>query len=561
MKNLFIYINIKKIKYFLIFVFIIAFGQFTQAQTKPNVLWAKQFGAINARGIATDNSQNIYLTGRFAGTADFGNISLTATGSAAPYVVKTNSLGEVLWAKQFGGSGMTRGADIVVDALGNVYTTGTFGGTASFDNLSFTTDNTYQATFVVKQNTSGEVLWAVKFDDLDQTKSVLSTSISIDTQENIYIAGNFNGQTAVFGDVNLIGNSDGNDTGFLVKQDNSGNVLWAKSFEGTGDVEIRKIVSDTNDNIYITGFFWDTANFGDITLVCSNLYNVFVAKINDSGDVVWAKNFGEESPGQYDYSGSNSIALDIENNIYVSGFFKGVLTANINPISSFENHPDSFVLKIDNSGNLLWTKAFKTTGLTSSAGDIITDNLNNMYIVGYFGGTIYPDQDTPLTATGVYNGYMFKMNSLGNIEWADSFGGLGNELVSRIIVNTEGDLYAVGGLTSATQFGPYMLAPTQNGVSNVFLLKLSSTGLSINETETQKWSFYPNPVRDFMTIELMDNNTETFIEVFNTLGQKIKMFENISNTKNIDLSDLKTGIYLLKINSNGINQTIKIKKQ
>jgi len=562
MKNSLIYQKTKRVKDFLLFFLIIIFAEFVQAQLEPNILWAKRFGGTSAFGIATDDAQNIYFTGIFGGTADFGDITLTVTGNTAClYVAKADSSGEILWAKQFDmQTNVNSIRSIAVDPFGNVYTTGFFAGTVYFDTISLTTSTSKQATFVVKQNNSGEVLWATKFEDINQTSGVYGSSIATDTQGNIYTVGHFAGQTAVFGDITLTGSSEGNDTGFLVKQAPDGNVLWAKNFVGTDDVDIRKIILDTSGNIYITGNIWGTASFGDTTLVCSNLYNMFVAKMDAFGDVVWAKNFGEGSPEPYDYSRGASLALDLENNIYVTGYFKGVLAANINPISSYEDSSEPFVLKTNNSGDLLLVKSFKATGSPSTGSDITIDNLNNIYIVGSFRGTIYPTDDFPLTYSGNYDGFVFKMNSLGNMEWAGRFGGWGNTLVSDITVNTEGNLYAVGNFTSATQFGSYFFAP-QNGVSNVFLLKLSSEGLSINEIDSKEYKVYPNPVKDFINIELTDNYAEISIDVFNILGQKIKVFENLNSTENIDLSDLKTGIYLLRINTNKTSKTIKIKKQ
>jgi len=555
--------NMLRLFILLFFTFVVC-TEFTQAQTEPNVLWAKQFGGTNEisiRGMTTDVYQNIYLTGRFRGTADFEGISLTTTGSAfSPFVVKTDASGEVLWAKQFSTqTNNSYGEDITVDNIGNVYSIGSFAGTASFDAITLTTSTSTQVTFVVKQSTLGEVLWVVKFDDTTQENLVSGRSITTDTQGNIYTVGYFRGQTAVFGEVNLFGNSQGKDTGFVAKQDTSGNVLWAKSFVGTGHVEVGKIVLDLLGNIYITGEFWDTVSFGDTTLSCFNVYNVFVAKLDNSGQTIWAKNFGEGSPEANHYSRGSSIALDTGNNIYVTGNFKGVLMADTNPVNSYEGYSSPFVFKTNNSGELLWVKGFEATGISNTGSEVTTDNLNNVYVVGTFGGTILLNNNTSFTASGVYDGYVLKMDNLGNIEWAGKFGGIGNDSASDIVVNTEGDLYVTGIFRYVVQFGTYTLAT--EGASNIFLLKLSEEGLSINNTEPQKWSTYPNPVKDFLTIEFTDNTEKTSIEIFNILGQKIKTFENVSNAENLDLSDLTPGIYLLKINHNGAIQTIKIKKQ
>jgi len=102
----------------LLFVLLLIFcvGIF-QAQTTPEVLWAKRYGGINtegARDIATDIFGNIYITGFFWYETDFEGISLSTSGISAAFVTKTNSSGDVLWAKQFGGS-FGNGAGITTD--------------------------------------------------------------------------------------------------------------------------------------------------------------------------------------------------------------------------------------------------------------------------------------------------------------------------------------------------------------------------------------------------------------------------------------------------------------
>jgi hypothetical protein len=105
-----------------------------------NFLWAKQMGGTTwdaGTGIAVDAAGNVYTTGWFAGTADFdpgpGTFNLTSAGADDIFVSKLDSAGNLVCAKQMGGTGNDQGWGIAVDAAGNVYTTGPFPGTADFD--------------------------------------------------------------------------------------------------------------------------------------------------------------------------------------------------------------------------------------------------------------------------------------------------------------------------------------------------------------------------------------------------------------------------------------------
>jgi uncharacterized repeat protein (TIGR01451 family) len=103
-------------------------------------VWAKQLGGMNqdnAYSITVDAAENVYTTGYFNGTADFdpgtSTQNLTSVGSGDVFVSKLDSNGAFVWTKQLGGTGDDFGASIAVDAVGNVYTTGYFNGTADFD--------------------------------------------------------------------------------------------------------------------------------------------------------------------------------------------------------------------------------------------------------------------------------------------------------------------------------------------------------------------------------------------------------------------------------------------
>jgi len=95
-----------------------------------------------------------------------------------------------------------------------------------------------------------------------------------------------------------------------------------------------------------------------------------------------------------------------------------------------------------------------------------------------------------------------------------------------------------------------------------FLLKLSPEGLGISKNQLRNyWNVYPNPTND--SIRLNFEGIENIsVEMFNMLGERVKIFEYLNSFENLDLSEFTSGIYLLNIiKDNETLQTIKIKKQ
>ncbi len=203
-----------------------------------NVVWAKQseksssFGSSNS--IAVDDSGKIYITGFFADTISFGSSTLVTKPShyGNVFLVKYDSTGNALWAKQGSvSSGVSWGQanSIAIDKHCNIYLTGLFQDTISFDSFLLKTASgahpVWADIFIVKYNSSGNVIWAKQSEaaaTLDNGADAYS--ISIDGKGYPYITGYFD-DTISFGSDTLI-MKNGRD--FLVKYDSNGNVIWAK---------------------------------------------------------------------------------------------------------------------------------------------------------------------------------------------------------------------------------------------------------------------------------------------------------------------------------------------
>lgn len=124
--------------------FLIVLPFLMNAQT-PTLEWAKQMdgggtGRGYGRSITADATGKVYTVGYFSNTVDFdpgaGVLNLTAPGGGGfpdIFIVKIDPDGNLIWAKNMGGTSRDEGYSIAVDASGNVYTTGYFAGTSDFD--------------------------------------------------------------------------------------------------------------------------------------------------------------------------------------------------------------------------------------------------------------------------------------------------------------------------------------------------------------------------------------------------------------------------------------------
>ncbi|HLG35898.1 MAG TPA: SBBP repeat-containing protein, partial [Bacteroidia bacterium] len=418
--------------------FLFSFQTFSQT---PNWLWAKQMSGTSqdyGYSIATDASSNVYATGFFSGTVDFdpgtGTFNLTSAGMQDIFISKLDASGNFVWAKQMGGTDNDYGSSISLDAAGNVYTTGSFQGTVDFDPgpgvFNLTAAGGWDI-FVSKFDGSGNFTWAKRMGGISTDRS-FSIALDLAGSGDVYTTGFFMG-TADFdpgaGVFNL--NADATTDIFISKLDGSGNFVWAKAIgSAAGVIYSYSLALDVSGNVYTTGDFWGTIDFDPgaavFNLTPVGFWDIFISKLDASGNFVWAKQMGGTGSGK----GYSSIASDVSGNVYTTGFFyetvdfdPGVGTFNLTSASAGEY--DIFISKLNGSGNFVWAK--RVGGPDGDfAYSIALDAAGSVYTTGGFSGTVDFDPGTGtfnLTSAGDWEIFVSKLDGSGSFAWAKAVAG------------------------------------------------------------------------------------------------------------------------------------------
>ena len=436
--------------------------------------WAKRMGGTSGdygNSIALDASGNVYTTGAFQGTVDFDPgasiFNLTSAGGYDIFISKLDPSGNFLWAKSMGSTSEDKGYSIALDASGNVYTTGHFS-----TNI-----------FISKLDPSGNFLW---------TKVIVGSgddygySIALDASGNVYTTGFF--QSTVDFDpgpgIFYLTFAGGVDI-FISKFDSLGNFIWAKRM-GSSSFELgHSIALDSSGNVYTTGYFSGTVDFdpgaGTFNLTSSvGGYDIFISKLDSSGNFIWAKRMGSTST-DYGYS----IALDASGNVYTTGIFGG--TVDFDPGSGTFNltsgvNFEIFISKLDSSGNFLWAKAMGASS-DDNRKSIALDASGNAYTTGNFQGTVDFDPGAGtfnLTPAGYNDIFVCKLNPSGNFLWAKAMGGTLYDYGNSIALDASGNAYTTGYFSGTADFDPdsgtYNL--TSAGNYDIFILKLKQQGIT-----------------------------------------------------------------------------------
>ncbi len=561
-------------KLFLSSVFITAII-ITNAQA-PVLQWAKQMAGPDGstgRSVTVDASGNVYTTGFFSGTVDFdpgpGVVNFTAENQDI-FVSKVDASGKFVWAKQLGGplgGNGNYGLSIAIDAGGNIYTTGYFGGTVDFDpgpgvyNLSvshYSVSNPNPTdAFISKLDADGNFVWAKQIDGATSMSIVSGQGIVVDAAANVYVTGYFRG-TATFPG-GIISLSEGTaKTIFVVKLDVTGNTVWAKNMGGPYDASISTDISeaiavDAIGNVYTSGRFSGTADFDPgaavFNLTASTYYyGVFISKLDASGNFVWAKQMPQGSSTAT--IESMAIKLDATGNVYNTGRFEGTVdfdpgAATFNLVAS-NFYFDIFVSKLDTDGNFVWAKKMGGSSGDDEAFGLTLDASGNVYTAGYFDLTADFDPGAAtfnLTTSGGYDAFVSKLDNNGNFLWAVKMGGPNFDFAWSVAVDASQNVIATGDFSGTADFNPgaAVFNLTSAGGTDMYIVKLGSSVLAIKllsftgknngSNNLLEWSTTSETNNDHFDIERSTDGV-----VFEKIAT-IKGAGNSSSTKQYQFTD------------------------
>lgn len=331
-------------------ILLISFGISANVQAQTTQ-WVQQAGTGGiSNGVSSDAAGNCYATGMVSNPALFENISIPCHASDV-FLAKYDASGAILWAKVAGGELLDQGNEVATDAAGNSYVTGAIQTNGIFPTVTFGN---------ITLTGHGDYDWFLaKYDEngnvlwaksAGSTQGDIANSVTIDASGNIYVCGFFSSTMTVDG---VTVTSSGLFDVFIAKYDASGTLLWLKRAGGTGSDIANGIVSDAAGNVAICGEFQNTASFGSNSVTASGLGDAFIAKYNSAGTNLWVKKGGGNV--SFNEDRAQSVAADGSGNFYITGDFTGTgIFSNQSVTSNNPDYADIFVAKYNTNGAIQW---------------------------------------------------------------------------------------------------------------------------------------------------------------------------------------------------------------
>jgi len=358
--------------------------------------WAERIGGSlldESFSVAVDTDGNSYVTGIFTGSADIGDTTLVALGATDIFLVKYDPSGERIWVRQAGGKEDDDSYAVHISHDGYCYMTGSFADTAYFES---------------------------------------DTLICFDS--NIF-----------YYDI------------FLAKYTLDGNLIWVtRAGEAFWD-EAFGIHTDASGDIFITGSYWGTARFDNITL--SGLYgsgatdgfDIFIAKYDSGGDALWAKRMVERG-----WDRGSDVVTDVSGNCYVTGGFQTALLFGgfggpSLTATGGSGDEDIFLVKYTPGGDFIWKTSAGGEGFDQALA-LAIDGDSYLYVTGVFNDTATFDSTQQISSQGFNDLFLAKYDSNGKLIWVRGAGGAGDDGASDVTTDGDGNIFICGYFSGIADF-------------------------------------------------------------------------------------------------------------
>lgn len=433
------------------------------------------------RGMDVGSNGDIVLAGVMSSgmTLSMGSQSVTSNSYLTPWFAKSDSSGNWLWAETIVNSGISQNSevtvsDIVVASNGDIFATGMFYESATFGSIVLTSTGYYDF-WIAKLTSSGQWAWAEALHgngDYDGTlvttlDVVWGTSITTDSNNDVYAGGLFLGNTDVGVATDTGGQSSADIEVFIAKYSNSGNLQWTEVARGSGAQEVNSMIADSNNNIWIATTFEISMAFGSYTANAGiNEVPAGIAKIDSSGN--WQAAYATVGNGQPVVTGFD---FDSSNDLLMTGVFSNSLTFG-NQISS-AGSTDAFIASISPSGTWNWGKSIGGSSYDTSS-NIIYDSITGYTIVGMTSSSSFSFGGNSFSPRGYNDSLVVTFDSNGNELGLFDAGSTLDDSISDINIISSGEIVVAGNYNGTMDFGQSS-ASSQSSNSLMPYLWLTST--------------------------------------------------------------------------------------
>ncbi len=379
-------------------------------------LWAKQLGSPGnqdaARGVAVDGAGHVVVAGLFSGTLQLAGATLVSAGSSDIFVLKFDAAGDLLWSHRYGDATTQYAYFAAADDRAQVYIAGMFQGVTDFGRGPVTSLGSNDG-FLLK---------------LGEVSPTCTDGVQNQGETGVDCGGPCAACPSPC-------------TGGC-----GGHVFSAKYGDDAHIQGGEAVAADAQGDLYFTGSFTGTLDLGaglTLSSLTPTIYDAYLIKTTALGAPLWAKSFGNGAAPQFAYG----VTVDPAGSVVVTGIARGLVDFGTGPRQT--RNQDVFVAKFSSSGTPIYGKIFGDTSPQQMGLVVVADAASNVYLGCQIQGSVNFG-GTTLTSAGDLDVAVVKLDASGNHIWSRMFGGTGRDEVNQIALDPTHERLIVGGTHAGT---------------------------------------------------------------------------------------------------------------
>jgi hypothetical protein len=294
-----------------------------------------------------------------------------------------------------------------------------------------------------------------------------ANSITVDEQGNSYITGNIAG-VAEFSGTEYQGR--GIYDIFIAKYDVSGNVVWVKT-AGGDDNEQGEAIKYKNNYLYVSGYFSDTCWFQNEMIVSLGQSDAFVAKYDLQGNLVWVRLAGGTGEDH-----ANALDVDDDGNVYAGGNYERAMNAGSIQLNTTNIYKESFFISYSANGDVNWAKSGLGNGVNQITG-IAFNHHQGIYLTGFFSNTLQLAQLSVNSNTSSHDVFLARVNTDGDLIWIKKAGSAYEDNANGVCSDLEGNATITGYFSGTAMFDNNSV--TYIDYNDIFVAHYDSSGNNI----------------------------------------------------------------------------------
>jgi hypothetical protein len=498
----------------------------SQEWLPPNIFTGT--GRVSVNFVRALSSGHRLIGGSF--DQQFGQFQ--SAGETDFFIGLLDESGVAAYWRQGGGLLQDELKGLSVDGAGHYYAGGTFWGEMIYGTDSLQALYNPKAIFVVKNSLSGTVVWT---QVLSGTGLKELAGLETDADGHLYVAGYFS-DSLFFPGADVIV-AEGQSDMFVAKLSSSGSLMWVQTAGQAGDTRATALALDASGRVYVTGYFNETSAFGT-TLLTANTADkdVFTVAYDASGEIRWVRQAG----GVHD-DDATAMVVDESGQIYIGGYFVGVIQAGNQVLSSQNGFPDVFVLKYNQAGEA--QGGWSGGGLTAEVINGLALSDEGLLLWGYYQGTLIMDAYSRVSG-GVFRGYYAVMDKESlQVMTLEDIPASGSSFIQDMREESAGRIVMVGTALGEVQFldGSAVSYPQFGGFLAVSSV-LPSRDADPLVVEGPRYGIFPNPGSGLYEIVGMGDAAE--VACYDQIGRRVEV---LRQGVRLDMRHLAPGMYVVVI--------------